>query len=187
MKVKGEGLSYIYGLSNVDGTFKKAKLVIGKKKFAEKRSVEASLLEFEIGRIGYVNCDNLRDQGAVFVARCPIRRSYKQGLVYTSLSLTLNQAVTWPREMWIHDNEEELEACMKNDFPGLTTAIETVEERGMPFAFSRAFAIGREFSLDYKGVPVGKVLSNNKLSLENKNSFLVEELAKEVGLEKISL
>jgi hypothetical protein len=150
----------------------------------QKVALKSSSLEFTLGKLGYVN--EPFTGIAQFLSRIPLRRDFRQGLRACQLVTCRNGSANSVPDKWLASNSKAVYKCLVNDYPKISRAIELVDEYDGDIAFSKNFAIGRNYSLLYRGFSIGKLTKDDKLKLDNKFNFVEEELVKEIGHDYIS-
>jgi hypothetical protein len=146
--------------------------------------IPLSQLEFEPGRLGYINTNNA-DEIAPFVVRMPKRDDWRQGLRASQLLSSKAGVFSSVEENWFHNNIKQVKKTIFNKFPSLDKSLFLLEEYLQSCAISRNFLLNSSFKLFYKGHPVGKLNAKQKIVLSNTNTFLKEELEKVVGAKAI--
>lgn len=137
-------------------------------------------LLYDVGSLGYV--------GDRYITRAPLRKSYKQGLTANTLIEVLpSGAFSGVAERFISENVIKIQCCIDKKFKKVSSIIDDVEERGISQPLSQSFCLDKQYNLLYKTRKVGKLTKEDRLKLENKFSFLAEELARDIGNEHISL
>ena len=146
---------------------------------------ESPLSDFEFapGCPGYVN--SLRGE-TTYLVRKPVRRDWRQGLRSSQFSQISPSGMKGVSNEWFNSNVRKISDSIKETYVDFMKAIEIVEESGEPLAFSRNFAIDKNFGLRCREQKVGRVDGNGLIRLDNKFNFLREELTARVGNERFT-
>ena len=173
--IHGE-LEYIQSIIGVDNKLDTSviKTITGKHLDIKERNI--SEFHYQIGPLGFINSPT---DGAIFVARTPIREDWRQGLRARQLvsSYIDSETKESPGRNFIFDNISYLNNCIKKTYPKFDEQLlEEIEENGLGQAFDANYAVSSNFSLFFKHHKVGKVSSNGKIKLDQSNFFLENQL-----------
>lgn len=182
MKSK-ENLLRVYDIKAVNNDFSTA-AILAVDENKKNVIVKASDLSFNVGQLGYIN--EFISGIAYYLTRLPIRRDFKQGLRSSQLCYSRNGSTSTISESWFENNIKPINNCLNNKYPKLEKAIETIDESNCDVAFSKNFALNEKYALLYKGFKAGRLTKDDKIKLDFNFNFIEEELAKEVGNDKIS-
>jgi len=172
-------------------SFKEA-IINGYDKKLNPINIKSDSIEYAFGPLGYVTTQN---RGLSYLTRSPIRRDYKQGLRANQLSLvTINKDKAADRlrtsvkdtELFTFDFLGQLSICAHNKYKPLDEVLEDIEEKGLGFGISRHFALDTNYNLHYRAILVGRLLDSGLLKLNTGFNFLEQELAIEVGNERLA-
>lgn len=171
-------------------TFSKAELLGYSTDFRDTR-LPSEKMEFAFGSLGYMTTE---ERGLTYLARVPLRRDYKQGLRSNQLVIVVpdkkgaRSYAPSLKEGEIQQPEflTALAKCAHNRYDRFDACVEKVEETGFGFGLSKHFAICANYELAYRGEVIGKLLDSGLLKLKTEFNFLEEELAEEVGHERLA-
>ena len=182
-KIKEENKTVLGKIIEINGpsnSLRTAKVFYTLREYENSKSCSIFDIDYYPGKLGYTL--DKYDYSWKYLQRLPLRRDWKQGLRNNQLvwATSNRDERSSVNGNFLEFNYDTTLNCLENKYPEFDITLENVEETGMIQAFSKNFAVDKDYKVLYKANVVGGINTQNKVKLSKKFEFLKQELEAEV-------